>query len=236
MCTTHHNELPTKPPPTPTVPTRFGVVLFPAFQAIDVFGPLEALNILSETHHMSLSLIATTLSPVSTGFSIPKVNSNFSESVVPTHTFATAPALDVLIVPGGQGTRFEDIGPVIDFIRNTYPSLQYLITVCTGSRLAARAGVLDGKRATTNKAGWALTTSCSPNVSWVAKARWVTDGNVWTSAGASAGMDVTLAWMEEVFGGEVAGKVTDIMEYDRHLDSTWDPFAEKNGLTEPESR
>lgn len=96
--------------------------------------------------------------------------------------------------------------------------------------------MLDGKRATTNKATWARTTALGTNVSWIAKARWVADGNVWTSAGVSAGIDMTLAWMEEVFGGEVAGKVADYMEYDRHSDSTWDPFAEKNGLTGPEGR
>ncbi len=185
---------------------------------------------------MTLSIIASTLSPVSTKASYSKLNSDFSQSVLPTHTFATAPALDVLIVPGGMGTRSADIGPAIDFIRNTYPSLQYLITVCTGAGLAARAGVLDGKRATTNKEAWARTTALGPNVSWIAKARWVADGKVWTSAGGSAGIDATFAWMEEVFGREVAGTVADDLEYERHLDSTWDPFSGKYGLTGSESR
>lgn len=62
------------------------------------------------------------------------------------------------------------------------------------------------------------------------------DGKVWTSAGGSAGIDATLAWMEEVFGSEMAGKVADELEYERHLDSTWDPFSEKYGLTGSESQ
>jgi len=102
--------------------------------------------------------------------------------------------------------------------------------VCTGAGLAARAGLLDGKRATTNKATWALTTAFGPKVKWVPKARWVVDGKVWTSAGGSAGIDVTLAWVGEVFGEGAAGWVADGLEYERCLDSGRDPFAEKNGL------
>lgn len=90
--------------------------------------------------------------------------------------------------------------------------------------------MLDGKRATTNKVTWALTTAFGPEVKWVPKARWVVDGKVWTSAGGSAGIDVTLAWMGEVFGEGVAAGVADCLECERCLDSGWDPFAGKNGL------
>lgn len=127
--------------------------------------------------------------------------------MVPTHTFATAPPLDLLFVPGGLGTRGSNpvIEEVISYIRNTYPQLGYLITVCTGAGLAARAGVLDGKRATTNKMAWTETTGLGVNVDWVPRARWVVDGNVWSSSGVSAGIDVTLAWIGETMGGRWRG-------------------------------
>jgi len=144
-------------------PVNFGVILFPGFQALDVFGPLDALNILSQTQKMNLYIIAATLDPVSTKLPGPK-GSDFGQSVVPTDTFETAPPLDVLIVPGGQGTRSPEVSTAIDFIEATYPTLQYLITICTGSGLAARAGVLDGKRATTNKRAWKETTALRPTV------------------------------------------------------------------------
>ncbi len=100
--------------------------------------------------------------------------------MLPTHTFETAPPLDVLFVPGGLGTRAPSplLNSTIAFIKERYPTLQYFITVCTGSGVAARAGVLDGVHATTNKAAWAETTALGPKVRWVAEARWVEDGNI----------------------------------------------------------
>lgn len=205
------------------------------------------------------------------------VGSVFSQQMLPTHTFATAPPLDVLIVPGGIGTRsLPATQPIVAFIRRTFfspssssaadkPSLppsgdsasssspcnldrnhhqpgeggggggglQYLITVCTGAGLAARAGVLDGKRATTNKIAWEETTALGPRVKWVRRARWVRaeDGEegspgVWTSSGVSAGIDVTFAWMAEVYGEAVADGVARRLEYRRVVDSEDDPFAD----------
>ncbi|RJE23097.1 DJ-1 PfpI family protein, partial [Aspergillus sclerotialis] len=211
---------------TPPNPTRIGVVLFPGFQALDAFGPLDAFNVLSWTHNITLSILSSTLDPVTT--KSPRSPSAIGQSIVPTHTFSTAPELDVLLIPGGLGTRGSspEILATIGFIRSVYPSLKYLITVCTGSGLAARAGVLDGKQATTNKMGWEEITALGPNVKWVAKARWVKDGNVWTSSGVSAGIDVAFAWIEEVFGESVAEDIAVGIEYKRERDSRCDPFAE----------
>ncbi|KAK7038785.1 hypothetical protein VNI00_010672 [Paramarasmius palmivorus] len=217
----------------PALPVNFGVVLYPTFQVLDAFGPLDALNLLSMSYPMNLSVIAQTLDPVSSKQRDPGLNkfgSNFGQSVVPTHSFDNAPPLDVLLVPGGYGTEADDIQPTIDFIGKTYPSLDYIITVCTGSWLAAQAGILDGKRATSNKMLWDGTKVAGPNVKWVSHARWVVDGNIWTSSGVSAGIDATLAFIEDVYGVDVADNITNTMEYDRHTNSSWDPFAEKYNL------
>ena len=130
---------------------KYGVALFSGFQALDVFGPVDLLNFLSKSHTLQISLIAPTLDPVSTR--PPSQPHRTGQSVVPTHTYETAPDdLEVLLVPGGLGTfEVEDTQVVVDFIKSRYPKLQYLLTVCTGSALAARAGVLDGKKATSNK-------------------------------------------------------------------------------------
>jgi transcriptional regulator GlxA family with amidase domain len=176
---------------------------------------------------MNLYMIAATMDPVSTKLLTKQAaDSNFEQLVLPTHTFETAPPLDVLLVPGGQGTRSPEVNGVIEFIGKTYPTLQYLITICTGSGLAARAGLLDGKRATTNKFSWDATVALRPEVNWVHKARWVQDGNIWTSSGISAGIDVTFAWIEAVYGHEVAQTIADRMEYTRVTDSSQDSFAE----------
>ncbi|KKA27443.1 hypothetical protein TD95_005222 [Thielaviopsis punctulata] len=216
---------------TATQPRNFGVVIFPSFQALDVFGPLDILNILSSSRHMNLSLIAETLDPVSTAPTQPQHNrfhSSFAERLVPTHTFSEPPpGLEVLFVPGGLGTRApaDQLEPVVSFIRTAYPSLKYLITVCTGAGLAARAGVLDGKRATTNKKAWVETVALGPKTYWVAKARWVADGNIYTTSGITAGIDGTFGWIEEVFGSDKAEELAVNMEYLRVKDADNDPFA-----------
>ncbi|KAJ3881600.1 class I glutamine amidotransferase-like protein [Lentinula edodes] len=215
------------------LPVNFGLLVFPTFQALDAFGPLDVLNLLSLSFPMNLSIIARTLEPVSTKPRDPSLNplrSNFGESVMPTHDFTNAPPLDVLIIPGGYGVLADDLDPLLEFVRRTYPTLKYLLTICTGSWIAARAGVLDGKRATSNKNGWAMTKEIGPNVKWIAHARWVVDGNIWTASGVTAGMDSALAFVEEVYGKDQAEKIAGEMEYERHEDPSWDPFADKYNL------
>ena len=209
---------------------RIGVILFPGFQALDVFGPLDVFNVLSRSHSLTLALLASTNEPVTTKLS--QFPNGIGQSILPTHTFESTPSLDVLIVPGGLGTRESTpaVNEAISYIQEVYPKLKYLITVCTGSGLVARAGILDGKRATTNKRAWATITQWAPNVQWVAHARWVVDGNIWTSSGVSAGIDVTFAWIAVVYGEDVARTIANGIEYVRHTDSHWDQFAELYGL------
>ncbi|OGM47764.1 hypothetical protein ABOM_003278 [Aspergillus bombycis] len=208
-----------------TPPLRFGVVLFPGFQALDAFGPLDCINVLSWSENISLSLLASSLDPVTT--KPPTLPGAVGQSVVPTHTFGTAPPLDVLLIPGGLGTMGDSpiLQEIITFIQRVYPRLKHLITVCTGSGLAAQAGVLDGKRATSNKKVFQEIISLRPQVQWVYHARWVTDGNIWTSSGVSAGIDATLAWIEEVYGKEKAQDIANEIEYCRHENASRDPFA-----------
>ncbi|KAE9405421.1 class I glutamine amidotransferase-like protein [Gymnopus androsaceus JB14] len=204
------------------VPVDFGILVFPTFQALDAFGPLDALNMLSKDFPMNLSIIARTLDPVSTKHRDTSLNpfgSNFAESVVPTHDFNSAPPLGS-----------DDLDPMIDFVKRTYPSLKYIFTVCTGSWIAARSGILDGRRATSNKSAWGDTKTVGPNVKWVSHARWVVDGNIWTASGVSAGLDAVFAFIQEVYGAEQAKKIAADLEYERHEDPSWDPFAEMYNL------
>ncbi|KAF3480971.1 ThiJ/PfpI family protein [Arthroderma uncinatum] len=223
-----NTSLPLPQSPNDGLPANFGVVLFPAFQALDVFGPIDALNLLSLTRKLNLSIIAETLDPVSTQVRSPNINrfgSSFGEAVLPTHTFDTAPSLDVLLIPGGFGTEAPDLGPLLAYIKRTYPSLKYILTVCTGSELLAKTGILDGRYATTNKQVYNRVVKSGPKVNWVPEARWVADGNVWTSSGVSAGIDLTFAFIEAVYGTVVSNMVSEGMEYVRDVDWRKDPFA-----------
>lgn len=107
-----------------------------------------------------------------------------------THTFADAPPVDVLIVPGGMGNlAMHQNGDtaVEDFVATRFDRTEYVLSVCTGALSLAKAGVLKGRRATTNKAAWKTVTQFGENIIWVPTARWVEDGKVWTSSGVAAG-------------------------------------------------
>ncbi|KAK2595260.1 hypothetical protein QQS21_007047 [Conoideocrella luteorostrata] len=214
----------TKPLPK-DCPVNYGVLLFPGFQALDAFGPLDALNFLSRRTHIKFSVIAPTLDPVST--TDPAAPHTIGQHVVPTHSLNRLPEdLEVLLVPGGLGTRqIQQTECLVECLRATYPRLKYLLTVCTGSSLAARAGILDGKKATSNVAEFKWVMSCGEKVDWVPSARWVTDGNIWTSSGVSAGMDMMYAFIADIYGSAVAADIALQSEYVRNLDSTNDPFA-----------
>ncbi|KAH3164624.1 hypothetical protein KXW84_006063 [Aspergillus fumigatus] len=221
---------------------HFAMLLFPGFEALDAFGSLEVLNVLSERQQIYLSLLASSLAPVSTRSPDPaahRVGSICAQEVLPTGTLADflkdAPApdtakgkIDVLVVPGGAGTRFPHlIDPVIEIVRAIAPSVKYIMSVCNGAGVLARAGVLDGRRATTNKMLWKPTTALRGDVRWVREARWVADGKVWTSSGVSAGIDMMLAFVRDIHGKDVASEIAQEIEYvwDVEEDGTRDPFA-----------
>jgi transcriptional regulator GlxA family with amidase domain len=99
-----------------------------------------------------------------------------------------------------------------------------------GFELLAKAGLLDGRRATTNKAAFAWPVSQGPQVQWVKTARWVQDGRVWTSSGVAAGIDMALALIAQLWDPATAEQIAGRTEYDWHRDPTWDPFAAIHGL------
>lgn len=122
------------------------------------------------------------------------------------------------------------MAPVEAYIHTVFATVKYVITICTGSAILAGMGLLDNRRATTNKSTWDSVVVLGPRVNWVRRARWVVDTNgvtpVWSSSGVSAGIDVTFAFIDKFYGPETAENVAHVMEYDRHLDDKWDPFAD----------
>ncbi|KAI1440992.1 class I glutamine amidotransferase-like protein [Annulohypoxylon stygium] len=228
-----------------TAPLRIGYVLFPAFTALDVFGPLNVLNLVSIKYPMTLSLLSRDLSPVSIdrtivhgqqkGMLATSASPNFTQFILPTHTFCDAPPLDVIIVPGGAGSRdINGTQEAVDWLKTRWddPELDYMMSVCTGASLLARTGKMAGKNATTNKAAfnWVKSVQHAEDVNWIAKARWVVDGNVWTSSGVSAGTDMALGWIEHIYGKNESESMRLQLEWNE-LNSTDDPFAAYYGLS-----
>lgn len=133
------------------------------------------------------------------------------------------------MIPGGMGTRTEANNPVmLDLLRNHDAGTEYTTSACTGSAVLAKAGLLDGRKATSNKMARAFVTSQDADVLWQPSARWVEDGKYVTSCGISAGIDMALALIEDLKGRETAKNVAKVAEYIWNDDPADDPFAVEN--------
>jgi putative intracellular protease/amidase len=142
------------------------------------------------------------------------------------YSFANAPQFDILMVPGGTGTRREvDNTVMLAFLRRQDQGTTWTTSVCTGSGLLAKAGILDGRKATSNKVAWSWATAQSANVAWQGRARWVFDGKYVTSSGVSAGTDMALALVEKLKGRTAADEAARVTEYVWNDDPGNDPFA-----------
>lgn len=197
-----------------------GALLFPGFEPLDLYGPLEMFGMLRD--RVSVTLVAETAQPVA---------AIQGSRTLPDATIATAPAFDLLLVPGGMGTRREvDNAALVGWLGRAADAAALVTTVCTGAALLARTGRLDGRRATTNKAAFRWVETQGPAVRWQARARWVEDGKYLTSSGVSAGMDMALAAIARRFDLETARGVARAAEYRWVEDAGEDPFAAVHGL------
>lgn len=196
------------------------VLVFPGFQTLDLFGPLEMLGGVGD--EIKIAIVAETLEPVA---------SVHGQGLLVDKTVADGSDYDLLFIPGGDTALVAGENKAItDWIVATANQAELVMTVCTGSVLLAMTGVLDGRKATTNKQDFIQTVPLGPKVDWVRQARWVEDGKFFTSSGVSAGMDMSLAALARLFGKQVAEDMAQGTEYEWHEDAGWDPFAKLAGL------
>lgn len=188
-----------------------GVILYPDFDTLDVMGPVELFAVPILQDKFKLVFISRDGQPVTSAAGV---------KVVPDHSWDTHPPLDVLLVPGGPGARqlVKDY-TFLDWLATIYhgrqhKKLQYLMSVCTGSALLGKSGLLDEKTATSNNMAFDWVRSQSESTIWVKRARWVEDGNILTSSGVSAGMDMTMFFIDKIAGATIVNKVAAYTEYD----------------------
>ena len=200
-----------------------GVLLFEGFELLDVFGPLEAWGMLAEMTR-GYTIVTTAERP-------GPVKSAQGPRALADCALADCPRIDAMLVPGGIGTRRgAGNAALLEWLRRRAAEAEIVTSVCTGSALLARAGLLDGRRATSNKLAFKWVTEQGPAVEWVRQARWVEDGRFVTSSGVSAGIDMTLAMIARLVDAKTAEQVAIRMEYEWHRDPSWDPFAKIHGL------
>jgi cyclohexyl-isocyanide hydratase len=180
---------------------NIGFVIFPDLTQLDFTGPLQVLWRLPQS---AIHIVAKSAAPVP---------SDCGLGLVPTHTFANCPPLDLICVPGGsEGVAgIINDGETIDFVRQKAGAAKYVTSVCTGAFVLGVAGLLKGRRATTH---WAYTDLLPLVGATHEKARVVKDGNVITGGGVTAGIDFGLSVVAEIAGETAARKIQLGMEYD----------------------
>ena len=183
-----------------------GILLFEGAEELDFVGPWEVLTATAQvTGEGRTVTIAEGEGPVRCAKGL---------RVLPDHSFANAPALDVVLVPGGIGTRREVGNPaLIDWLRKAGARATWVTSVCTGSLLLHEAGFARGKRVTTH---WAFVPEFRkrPEVTVLDGPRYVRDGSLVTSAGVSAGIDMALWLVGQLHSPEVARKVQRYLQYE----------------------
>lgn len=178
------------------------IVLFNNFTTLDAIGPTEVLSRLPD--YFTINFYSQTGGPINGSGSV----------VIETHSFSSITNSDILVIPGGFGTRqLVNDSIFIDELTELALQSTEVLCVCTGSALLARTGLLDHKIATSNKLSWEWVIQQNSKVKWVREARWLVDGKYYTSAGVSAGIDMTLGYIAINFGMEIARKISISMEY-----------------------
>jgi transcriptional regulator GlxA family with amidase domain len=203
---------------------RVAVVLFDGFTALDLYGPVQAFGACRRIQPDGTPL--RFFQVFTLGERPGPVRSGEGPATQADHAFTDAPAWDILLVPGGFGTRTA-VNDEAFLKRLALASERSAITttVCTGAALLARTGRLDGRPATTNKIAWDWVVEQGPRVRWQRRARWVDDGDVLTSSGVSAGIDMALALIARLHGCDLAVAAARNMEYIWNDDPSNDPFA-----------
>ncbi len=190
------------------------VLLFDDFETLDVFGPVEILGRLKQYYQVSFYSLNGGL-----------VSNNHGVAILTQKLETLKESPGIFLIPGGYGTRIE-VGneTLLEKIREISQASQFVHTVCTGTALLAKAGLLDGREATSNKRAFDWVMTQGPLVKWKRKARWVKDGKYYTSAGVSAGMDMTLGFLNDQHGIEFARKIAFEIEYNWIEDMEEDNF------------
>ena len=187
-----------------------GIVLYNDVELLDFSGPVEAFTLSENKDYFANSpfqviTIAQTTQTILTRGGI---------KVMPDFSFETCPKVDLLIIPGGRGTRREMYNPsLIGWLNRVKDSIPLIASVCSGALILARLDDMDGKTLTTHKDVRETLEKSFPNII-VSNKRCVKDGKYYSSAGITAGIDLTLMIIADVIDVETAKQVSDVMEYD----------------------
>jgi transcriptional regulator GlxA family with amidase domain len=201
------------------MPRQVAILIFDEVEVLDFAGPLEVFNVTAEINQpapFNVFLVAETAAPIRTRGKMV---------VHPNYSIYSMPPADILIVPGGFGTRALLHKPhVLDWLRAQAGQVEYLASVCTGALVLAKAGLLAGLTVTTHHESLDLLRSLvNDSTTIVSDRRYIDNGRILTAGGVSAGIDMTLYLVQRLLGDAVLKKTQAVMEYPWTADTdlTW---------------
>jgi len=184
------------------------ILVFDDVEVLDFAGPFEVFSVTKDAADRDLFAVHTV------GVTPGTIRARNGLKLVPAHTLESVPQPDLLIVPGGYGTRALLSQPsVIDWIRRKAPKAELVASVCTGSLLLAKAGLLAGQPATTHYKCFDQLRAIEPTATVREDVRFTDHGPVLTAAGISAGIDLSLHLVARLHGAETARRTAQYMEY-----------------------
>lgn len=192
---------------------NINILLFNDFETLDAFGPIEVFGRVAEFTLNYYSILGGAIT-----------SSHDSEIV--TLPICEADKSGVLVVPGGMGTRtLAHDEPFLSAVAPYIKGCEFCLSICTGSAILAKCGALDGRRATSNKQAFDWVKTTGAQVNWADSARWCVDGKFYTASGISAGIDMALGFVADLFGTPRAEKIACDIEYIWNSDRENDAFA-----------
>ncbi|MFD0589713.1 DJ-1/PfpI family protein [Paenibacillus sp. GCM10027627] len=190
-----------------------GILLFDGVEVLDFAGPFEVFAVTAKSRGQADVFKPFVVSTIATSGKV--VTANNGLKVVADYNLTDAPWFDLLVVPGGQGTRREiNNAEVLGWIQRQHEAGQWTTSVCTGALLLAKCGLLDGKRATTHWASIEKMRQDFPGVTVLENTKFVDEGPIVTSAGISAGIHMAFHMVRRLLGTETAKDTARFMEYD----------------------
>lgn len=185
-----------------------GIYLFDDVEVLDFAGPYEVFSVSSELNDHRLLRVFTVSKD---GRQITAVN---GLKVQPDFSFHDHPAIDILVVPGGVGTRkgMEDL-QVLEWVKYNHSRSTITFSVCSGARILAKSGLLDGMDSVTHHEVLAHLREIAPGTFVREEERFTDNGKIMTSGGISAGIDLSLYIVEKLFGKDVKNRTVRYMEY-----------------------
>lgn len=189
-------------------------LIFDNFETLDLFGVVEVFGRLPDEYQCEFVSLQGGLISSSQNVKIQTI-------AMQDYQLST----NILLIVGGKGTRkLVNDNQFLATLKALSEQAEFILSVCTGSALLAKTGLLDNKSATSNKLAWQWVIAQSNKVNWIGHARWVVDGKVYTSAGVSAGMDMAYGFIADQHGIEIARQKAQEIEYYWNEDKDSDDF------------